>query len=540
MSLSPIMILRIQCPSCSRQFKVGEELMGRMVECGACGDRFRFEQDVVVPDRQKFYPGDIKRPGIRGAGRAPKVSPGPVGFQPIQYETSSTAADVIPLSPQRKFALLVGSSVFVGSILLFVLGSEPGGMLQDIDRQKRLVIAAFLSLVGIGLLGWGTRSRKVGWFSGIVLAVIVLTLSALVPIHYTLDPEIVNSPIKPLPSYDRESGAAMRREKRLSAEEIMELIGYAPVKKAMATFTTADRDGSERVVALWIPEMEERFKFQIQKYLQRTLKTKERPSYLGRRDGALFVVGGIENTFDELQDVVSNFGVVDDIYPEIRLITMTLDSDRFLGVSPQLMERLTDREHQAFYVKNLQELSHIDIDRAKAAAVRLSTVEPKRFRKEVTNQLVILIQSDLGAEYQDAFVQALGVWSEPEDGTDVAVVRGLNSLMKAQDTVPKSMIDFLVARKSPSVSSVLEVLWSEDPQSWETSMISLGESSQDAALRKLGSEDRGLLFSAIRILDRVGTKSSLPAMKAALAQADSEEIQSKLESAINAIESRDA
>jgi hypothetical protein len=511
--------------------------MGRMVECGACENRFRLSQEFVVPTREKSYPGDLKRPGLRGAARVPLGEAGPVAFQSIQYESSATAADVIPLSPQRKVSIMVGVGIIVLGILIFVVGSEPEAMLQDIDQVKRFVIGVFVSVAGGGLIIWGTRQRKGGWLSALGAGVLVLVLAGSMPIRYTLEPDIVNAPVKPLP-IDGGRSRVESKAKRPTAEEMETLIGYNPVKKAWINHTIADRDGRERVAALWIPGMEERFKFQIQKYLQRILETSERPSYLGRRGGGLFVVGGIDVDLEQVVQVVSNFGTVDDIYPEIGLITMSIDGDRFLGVSRELMDKLTDRNNQAFYVRNLQELNHIDIDRVKEAAQRLASVEPKRFWKEIAIRLTGLLAEESGTDYKGVFVEALAVWSEPGDGADLVVAQTVTVLMGEGGDIPRSMIDFLVERESATAGPLVEALWSNDPQAWESTMVDLGSESEEAAAQKLNSPERGLQFSAVNILKRVGTSASIPALRAQKAQVEDEEVLLKLEGAILSIEAR--
>ena len=97
------MTLRIQCPACQRQFTVDEELKSRTVECGSCEKQFVVDEDAIVSERDRYFPGDIKKPGLKhyGAGRSP-VDPAPeVEFATATYSESATAADVIPPTPGR-------------------------------------------------------------------------------------------------------------------------------------------------------------------------------------------------------------------------------------------------------------------------------------------------------------------------------------------------------------------------------------------------------------------------------------------------------
>ena len=104
------MTLRIQCPACQRQFSVNEELEGRTVECGSCEKQFVVDEDAIVAERDRYYPGDIKKPGLKQYGNAP--TPGEsaplVEFATATYSESATAADVIPPTPARMVACTIG------------------------------------------------------------------------------------------------------------------------------------------------------------------------------------------------------------------------------------------------------------------------------------------------------------------------------------------------------------------------------------------------------------------------------------------------
>ena len=294
------MILRIQCPACERQFKVGDELVGRMVECGACEHRFRLDQNAVIPEREKFYPGDFKRPGLSGASRTPIGEAGPVQFESIEYQNTATAADVSPLSPQRLVATSFGIVTIAFGIGIYLLGSRQNAWLQDVPMEKRLILATFIAISGAGLVLWGSRFRKLGIASAVGLAAALMVTAAMVPVRVTQRPGGTTvEAIETGEDDPRTSPIDFGTNGRLSSEEMMRRVGFGPIKRAVQAQTTADRDGRDRVAAIWVEGMRERFKFQVVRYLQRVLKTKERPSFYARRDGGLFVIEGVEMSLQE-------------------------------------------------------------------------------------------------------------------------------------------------------------------------------------------------------------------------------------------------
>jgi hypothetical protein len=318
---------------------------------------------------------------------------------------------------------------------------------------------------------------------------------------------------------------------------MMRKVGFGPIKRAVLAQTTADRDGREKVAAIWVEGMRERFKFQIVRYLQRVLKTKERPSFYARRDGGLFVIEGIEGDLEDVAEVASKFGEVEEYYPELRIFTMSLNIERLVEATPDLIDKLSNNEHPAFYVHNLAELGHIDIDRVKEAAERLRGAEPVRFRREIAIRLGELLEEDESPEFLEIIAEALLVWSQPGDGIDIKMAHAINEIVRAGVEPPRSMLEFLVVRKSAAAGPVLESLWAQNPQSWESLMVDMGSEAEDAAVNQLEDEDRGLRSSAVSILTRVGTAKSLPKLQAVAASAD-EELRVSVEGAIRAIRER--
>ena len=518
------MTLRIQCPACERQFKVGEELKGRTVECGACEHRFKLDEGVMVGKRDKFYPGEKHRTGLDTFGRSQRPTPGPVEFETAAYNQTQSVADFVPMSPQRMFATSLGTAILVMTAILFVLGTMPNGVLQDMEIAKRSLLAGFMVLVGATLVLYGcSHRRKTGLLIAVLGVGITMALSFLMPVPRTIDPNdspLVDEGGSEAAPDEREDPRAPKRPK--TSVEVMELAGYGPVKRAIASHTTADVDGGEFVTAIWVPVMEERFKFQILKYLHRKTASEERPSFYRRKEGGLFVIDGPRISMERVAGMVERFGRVEEVYPEIRVIEVMVEGGRLIEISKHLMNKLSDREHPAFYVRNLAELDHIDLDRVSDAVQRLSDVEPLRFRVEIARRLVELLGEESDSEFKGDVCRALMIWSDNGDGAEQAVALAAKEVMGRGESMPRPMLEFMVSRKIPAVVPIIEVLWMENPTAWEPIVAEIGTAAEDAVLKHLNDEEAGVRMSAVQLLKRVGTKKSIAPLRALLPAADDE------------------
>lgn len=537
------MTLRIQCPSCQRQFKVNDELQGRTVECGACEEQFRVDDEVIVKERERYFPGDNKKHGLEHYARPGRRSADPpVGFATASYNQGASAADVGPPSPQRMIASALGIILLIFFALILLFGSQVDGLLQDVRHDKRILLGSFIAVIGSALILYGGFRRKIETvLLALTLGGIVVGLSVFLPV-----PEIVETtstgfpssepgPDDPLEPADPDPDPSGPR--KLTEAEARQAMGYGPVFDAMKNFP------KESVVGLWAPTMKERFKYQIQRYLHRKTNTGERPSFYNRQGGSLIVIEGTQLSLAEVEAVVDRFATVEDVYPNLRVLKIAIDGERLLEPSPELEKKLNDKSHQSFYAHNKAELDHIVIDRVRDAAQRLATVEPIRFRPEIAKKLVTLLEEDNDPEYQEVITRAIAVWSVPGDGAEAAVARVAQRLLIDGSEVPDEMIRFLIERDAPEVIAILEQLWEEDPSSWQPYVVDVGSEAEEFVAENLGIADPGVQRSAATILRKIGTAKSVPALQRALARATANsqtDVQVLLNAALEAIQQRQA
>ncbi|MFP6883201.1 MAG: MJ0042-type zinc finger domain-containing protein [Roseibacillus sp.] len=502
------MTLRIQCPACQRQFTVDEELKSRTVQCGSCEKQFVVDKDAIVPERDRYFPGDIKKPGLKhyGHGFSPADPTPEVDFATATYSESATAADVIPPTPGRTVAGVTGTFILVIYLVILVFGSMGNGVFSDMEIEKRILLSGFVALVGLSLIFCaGFRRHKQVALTGVVLAVMVILFTVILrPKGVPEESQDTGNPTRS-PS-DRAEVAPVR----MSEDEVRKVMTYAPVQRAIDSF------GQESVWALWAPEMGQHFRYQIQRYLQRKTGAAARPAFYPRGKGGLLIIEGISIKMPELVELVEHFADVENVYEDLRVLHIGVKGENLVEPSSELESKLNNRTHEAFIVLNKKELEHIDIDRVKDAAQRLSTVEPSRFRSEIARRLVGLLDEDADTEFRSAICKAIMVWSVPEDGSEPAVIRLVEDLIGKSEEVPKSMIEFLIGRRTPGGIPFLKTLWKEDPLDWESEVISMGSQMETVILPCINDENPAAQRSALLILRRVGTGASLPLLRKAL------------------------
>lgn len=525
------MSLRIQCPSCRRQFKVDEELQGRTVECGACEKQFVVDNDAVVSERgeDRYFPGDIQKPGLDHYARATPSSPTSqsVQFATATYNDAASAADVTPVSPQRIFAGALGIGIQVLFALALVFGTQENWIMYDVEPQKRLVLAGFVVAVGACLIFVATRRRRMEGLLAIGgLGATVICLAAFLGVDQNSENVI---PPPPLP--DVASNPDTQGPKRLTEADVKNAMGYGPVASAI------ESAGVDRVVALWAPTMRQRFKFQIRNYLQRKCETPELPSFNERpNSGGIFIIENTPLSIAEVEQVVSNFAEIEEVYRNLRVFQIVIKSDNLGEMGAELKRKVDDPSHAAFYKLNQTELDHLVLKRVQEAAQRLSQAEPKRFRNEIGAKLLSLLDEDESAEFREAICEAIAVWSVPGDGAEAEVARVAQDLLINGGTVPRTMIEFLISRKSGAVVALLEELWKSDPASWESTVVSAGSPMEEVVIPYLKSESNAVLRSALVILRRLGTAASIPALEAALeAAGDDDDLKILINAAIDSI-----
>lgn len=520
--------LSIRCPGCSQRFKVGPELMDRMVECGTCEHRFRVNDEVVV--RQKrFYPGERRDRGLDQFSRIPKGRELATNFQTAHYAQEPVHAPVAGTSPLRLIFGLVAVTAVVLVLMLLAFGGKPGGMLDGAPQSKRLMLAAFTAVIAwVFLLAAnpGARIRAtIGALlsSGLLLSFPFLFTEGDTPKSQDSGTLVVNpvAPPKRDEPHDPTYGA-LKKE-----------LGYEQVEREIERYKSSPELAGKSAAGIWLRGMQGYHRLQIRDYIIRSTGADPESHIYPRTPDYLMVVSGVGQDLSELARLCERFGEVKRVIDDLRVIEVAVDNDSF---KEGPLDKLTNRDNPSFYEMNRRELESIDLERSRNAVVRLADAEPKLYRKDIVARMLQLMKEG-DVRMQDQICRALLVWAEPEDGSVPAVRAALAKLPPKGGEVPESMVKFLAASKDQEAIPLVDALWVADHNRWEELYGNFGPAIEDLVLSHFGKAAPSMKRSAARLLGKNGSAKSIPVLESARAGADAE-LSVFIERAITAIQAR--
>ncbi len=505
-------LLLIRCPSCGQRFKVGEDLRGRTVECGACEHRFRINDEVIVRGK-KFYPGERKNPALNRFPRVPlSVAPSSEAVPLARYAEPPKVSAFEPASPQQIIAGVAGASGMVLIALLLMFGGRPGGSIDGMVIENRLLMAGFTGLLGTSLLFYANpRARGKATAIGLLMALALLSI----PFFFKAGSAPLDMPVErpgvtvSIPGHEKTSSDPL--------EDLRGRIGTAPLNSEIERLA---REGSTRkAVGLWLRDLRGQNRLLVRDYILRVTGADLDSHYYPRGEGdILMVVTGINQSLEEFAKSASALGSVENTYPELSVVEVRVNNESFVS-GP--IEKLTDKTDPAFYDLNKRELESIDLERVSKAVKRLAEAEPKVYRADITRKFIFL----LGAKWVDFkgdVCRALSVWSDTPGIAGDAALKEVKDLLARHKDVPEDMIALIVKEKNPGVIHVLEELWKNSPTRWESLYADVGQAAEGDLLRFFPQTDGMLRQSAVRLIGRVGSADSLPVLEAANANADAE------------------
>lgn len=520
----------IRCPSCGQRFKVGEDLRERTVECGGCENRFRINDEVIVRGK-KFYPGERQGETLGRFQRVPLSGLG-MSAAPALYGTPPDPAALEPASPQRLIAGAAGVGGMLVVALLLMFGASRGGMLDGVPTASRLVMAAFVSLLGgLALLYANPKARLKALGVGSLLGAGVIA----VPFFFTagsapLEKGAVSGGGAAAVLDFTEPPPVSPENKEIS--ELRNLIGTKPLEDEINRLAATATD--KRAIGLWLRGLSESNRYLVKDYILRVTGADPATHYYPREGGDfLLVVTGIRQTLQELADLLVVLGEVERIYQNVSVVEVRVNNDYFVD-GP--IEKLANKDDPAFYDLNKRELESIDFLRAKRAVQRLAEAEPKLYRVDITRKLISLL-GEAGVDFKGSICTALSVWSEHPGPAGEAALAEVRKMLAANAVIPPEMIALIVKERIPEVIPVLDELWFKNPVAWEALYGDMGSVAEEAIIRRFPTTEGTIRYSAVRLLGRVGGAGSLPVMAEAAGSAD-RELKILIENAQNSIRSR--
>ena len=502
--------------------------MDRMVECGACDARFRINDDVILRTK-KFYPGERTSTELNRFQRVPLSAAAPEGLQTIRYADFNQLDKLEPTSPQRVMAGILGVGLMVVIALMFIFSSGPGGSLSAMPLENKLVMGGFTSAIGVALLLYGNpRARAKAGFFGLLMAAGLLTIPFFIkgpvasytysgdspdyvdPTDPLLFPEVPEDPLTTL--RDRFSTNPLEAEqKRLESS--------GSVKKAYGVYLT---------------NLLQRNIYTVRDYLIRdTMAGTSSHPYPRDNGDYLMVLTDVSMDITEVAKIAGRLGATKEVHPEIGVIVVSVNNEQFEDSAP---DKLNNQKDPAFYTLNQRELASIDMDRVKLAVERLAAAEPSIYREDISGILLKLMEKP-GIRFHDELSKALIVWLQDPGLAGEVAMKVLEEHIANGKPVPESLVKLLLKGKNQAAIPSVRILWLGDPLIWERHYAEFGAVIEPSVIEQLGAEKAPLRRSAINILGRIGTESSLSPL-GQLVTAEDPEVRVLAERAIKAIKER--
>jgi hypothetical protein len=504
---------------------VAEDLVGRPVECGACENRFRISENVIIRGR-KVYPGERNDRRLDFFQRVPIANaPSTEDFVHLYDDNMTDPSLFEPSTPQRIIAgaMGVGVMLFIGMFLIF--GASRGGVLDGMVTPNRMVMAGFAGVLGTALLLYANpKVRKKVLGIGMLCTLLLVSL-----------PLFLKEGSTPLGE-----GAAVKKietpKKIEEAPELVELrnrIGTQPLEEEINRLKA---EGSTRnAVGLWLRDLREQNRFLIRDYILRVTGADPQSHYYPRGGGDfLMVVTGITTSMDELDELCKPLGEVVRVHSVLPVLEIKVRNENFVE-NP--IEKLNNKADPDYYALNLAELNSIDLDRMEKAVKRLMESSPKILRADITQRLIQLLMVD-EVDFKVEICSALAVWSELPGPAGIVALKEAKKMAARDLEVPKEMIALVVKEGISGVTDVLDKLWQKNPTNWESLYADVGPSAEAGLLSHVGIEDDGRRRSLVRILGKVGGSDSQQALESMKVTATEPELKILIDNSLAAIRAR--
>ena len=283
--------------------------------------------------------------------------------------------------------------------------------------------------------------------------------------------------------------------------------------------------GSARVAAVWV--------YEIHLALVPYVHEKLMAAHDSRTTSTIYVGTSMQMLVAPVSDLDGlaaqvDFGTVTSVDEARRSITVQADPAK---LPPLPKPEVDDPNSPDFYRQNLTDLGTYDRYRRCRAAKRLRKAEPKELRKEIAAALTRLLQEPYLLTRRYA-AEALVGW-----GTAEHVPALIHALNEKDADLRHRIMAVLATFKSEKVAQALAPMLATDRGQAVTSLRELGAVAEPAVLKLLENTDAQVRVEAVKILGKIGTARSIPALTAA-AGSDDVHLAQAARSALEAIGQR--
>lgn len=516
--------IQIRCPQCGQRFRVGHELRGRMVECGACEHRFRVDDDILIKQK-KFYPGERKDPQLAQFARKPHMEVrAPQHMQTASYAEAPETQRFEPVGLGKVLVGIAGASFMALILLILLVSGRSGGMLDGVPSDRRIVIALFAAVVGTAMIVYANPRAR---FKALVFALMGSTALLLAPMYFKDGAKTLGSDGG---SKTIDTAPVVLADTKVNIDKLKQEIGYGPMESAMLGAGTKGK-----VLGVWIKDLHDSNAQIVKSYLLRISGAGEESHLYPRMDrNYLLVLINPDLSLEELSMQCGRLGRVDRVVDELNLIEATVSNEKF---AERPIGKMNDKTDGAFYQLNLLELEGMDIKRINDALLRLSLAEPVQSRDDVIKRMIELLKI-ADREMLENLSKALLVWSDGKDGAPAAVLAKAKSFYKEYNDLPVDTMKFLTNWRVAEAYPILDALWMQGATIWEEVYLRGGEPAEAFIVKHFEEGSNSKRMSAARIAARVGGEASIRALTAAMEVKADDEIRTSFKNAIESIRAR--
>lgn len=509
-----------------------DEFMEKTVECGSCESRFKVTEDVLVKEKEKFYPGEKRGVHLERFSNSETheavASPKPtqVDFAQAHYQTDVDIDRVGPPSASRTMAAIIGVSLMVLVLVIFLLVGRENGAMRNMEAPNRFVLVGFTALLGCLLVLYGMAQNRM---KGILLCLILGGGLMVLPVVFPGNPMSESKDDVPSLVGDGASKPLSRADQENAETDYFAEVGYRPVAEALEKYP------SDRVVGIYLRDARKLIRDKILDYLyEETGKTNRGTSYdqVDQASRGLILMVKQKISIDEIAVMCEKFGNINKIHRDLRLIDITVDPAKIVHLDPK---KSLDVNSPDYYRQQLAALKSFDPEVKMKAVKRLAGVEPKSMRDDISRALIEMLPTSPN-DLKLKIIKTLQVWSKPGDGADAVVLKAVQELHQ-EGLVSNAAMTFLVDRRVDGSEKILIDLWGKDPVAWSDLFLSLGEGAQVLLLPRLKEMDTVHIVAASDILGKLGSKTCVTDLEAVMEGLD-ETGKKSLQAAIDEIKKR--
>jgi len=483
----------------------------------------------MVKDKSKFYPGekhDVHLERFVSSGASPVVSSQvatEVDFKKAYYQPDVNIDRIGPPRPRRTVSAILGVSLMVMVIVIFLLAGGKEGSMRDMVTQNRFVLVGFASLLGSMLVIYGMAQNIT---KGVALSLVLGGGLLTLPVWFPGNPTSASKDNIRMQKKDDENKPSQLNDEM---EDYLFEIGYQPVAEVL------ENASKDNVVAIYIRNAQVSVRDKIAEYLYEETGKESRGTSFNRGDTGRYGLILMENQtrgIDEIALLCGKFGRVNKIHRDLRVIDVTVESSKVVKLDPS---RSIDPKSGDFYNQQLIALRSFDPEVKRNAVKRLAGSEPKALRDDISKALIDILPASQN-ELKLEIIKTLLVWSQPGDGADLVVLEAVRKLHQDK-LVDKPAMTFLIDREVDGSEVVLMDLWQSEPVAWSEHLLKLGEGAQVLLLPHLKDMDTVHIVAAADILGKVGSPPCVTYLEEVMSKQD-EQGKKSLQAAIDEIKKR--